>query len=275
MGEAAGRGVRPGALGRRARRRVTSCRTTSCRRSTAIGANEYIVDVTHEVPGPDGKPVPAVDFISTVDTPYVWELNIWYHTLNVGLPHAHQSLAMETLFSTLIAIGAIGIVFLVAGSWLLASGITRPLSTLSAAARQLQQGVYEPVTIRTQDELSELAESFNAMTGALRDRERKIMHLAFHDAETRLPNRLALERRLAAAPPAGLYLAVFGVDRFAQIRAAIGYAHAETLIKRLGARLRAIDPKQADGAPLQRHAGDCYLAKSDASPQRAAALAAA
>jgi hypothetical protein len=40
-----------------------------------IGANEYIVDVTH----PD-----TVDFISAVDTPHVWELNIWYHTLNVG-----------------------------------------------------------------------------------------------------------------------------------------------------------------------------------------------
>ena len=40
-----------------------------------IGANEYIVDVTE--PG-------VVDFISSVDTPYVWELNIWYHTLNVG-----------------------------------------------------------------------------------------------------------------------------------------------------------------------------------------------
>lgn len=40
-----------------------------------IGANEYIVDVTH----PN-----AVDFISSVDTPYVWELNIWYHTLNIG-----------------------------------------------------------------------------------------------------------------------------------------------------------------------------------------------
>ena len=49
-----------------------------------IGANEYIVDVTHEVPGPDGRLQPAVDFISTVDTPYVWELNIWYHTLNAG-----------------------------------------------------------------------------------------------------------------------------------------------------------------------------------------------
>lgn len=40
-----------------------------------IGANEYIVDVTH----PD-----TVDLISAADTPYVWELNIWYHTLNVG-----------------------------------------------------------------------------------------------------------------------------------------------------------------------------------------------
>jgi len=49
-----------------------------------IGANEYIVDVTHMTPGPDGKLVPMVDFISTVDTPYVWELNIWYHTLNAG-----------------------------------------------------------------------------------------------------------------------------------------------------------------------------------------------
>ncbi|MDB6030042.1 MAG: hypothetical protein JWM16_380 [Verrucomicrobiales bacterium] len=49
-----------------------------------IGADEYIVDVTHLVPGPEGKPVPAVDFLSMVDTPYTWELNIWYHTLNAG-----------------------------------------------------------------------------------------------------------------------------------------------------------------------------------------------
>jgi len=42
------------------------------------------VDVTQEVSGPEGKPVPAVDFLSMVDTPSLWELNIWYHTLNVG-----------------------------------------------------------------------------------------------------------------------------------------------------------------------------------------------
>ena len=39
-----------------------------------VGANEYIVTVTHD----------AVDFISAGDTPLPWELNIWYHTLNSG-----------------------------------------------------------------------------------------------------------------------------------------------------------------------------------------------
>lgn len=49
-----------------------------------IGANEYIVDITHQVPGPDGKLVPSTDFISTVDTEPLNELNMWYHTLNCG-----------------------------------------------------------------------------------------------------------------------------------------------------------------------------------------------
>ena len=39
-----------------------------------IGANEYIVDVTHD----------AVDFLSLVDTAPPWEMNIWYQTLNAG-----------------------------------------------------------------------------------------------------------------------------------------------------------------------------------------------
>jgi hypothetical protein len=49
-----------------------------------IGAEEFIVDVTHQVPGPDGKDVPADDFYSLGDTPITWELNMWYQVLNVG-----------------------------------------------------------------------------------------------------------------------------------------------------------------------------------------------
>jgi hypothetical protein len=40
-----------------------------------IGANEYIVTAA----------TGACDFISAVDTPAIWELNIWYHTNNCGL----------------------------------------------------------------------------------------------------------------------------------------------------------------------------------------------
>lgn len=39
-----------------------------------IGANEYIVSATQGL----------CDFISAVDTPSIWELNIWYHMLNCG-----------------------------------------------------------------------------------------------------------------------------------------------------------------------------------------------
>jgi hypothetical protein len=39
-----------------------------------IGANEYVVTVAHN----------AVDFYSAGDTPILWELNMWYHTLNCG-----------------------------------------------------------------------------------------------------------------------------------------------------------------------------------------------
>jgi hypothetical protein len=44
-------------------------------RFDGIGANEYIVTTTSGV----------CDFISAVDTPSIWELNIWYHTLNCGM----------------------------------------------------------------------------------------------------------------------------------------------------------------------------------------------
>ncbi len=50
----------------------------------SIGANEFVVQVTHEVEGPNGTTVPAVDFLSTGDTWPVAELNMWYHTLNAG-----------------------------------------------------------------------------------------------------------------------------------------------------------------------------------------------
>ncbi len=50
-----------------------------------IGAMEFIVDVTHKVPGENGALVPAIDFFATMNTPRIEEWNMWYHVLNCGL----------------------------------------------------------------------------------------------------------------------------------------------------------------------------------------------
>lgn len=178
------------------------------------------------------------------------------------------------LFNTLIIIGLAGVVLLIAGTWFLARGITQPLSTLETAARKLREGVYETVVVGTKDELSRLAESFNAMTAAIRERERRISQLAFHDGETRLPNRVALERKLnAAARPERLYLAAIGVDRFTHMRGAIGYALAGELVRQLGGRLAHLAPN----APMARLSSDvlgvAFIATSEADAlKRAHAL---
>ena len=75
MGQGTGRGHRVHALRLWPRRGQPELPNHEVPGFDSIGANEYIVDVTHEG---------AVDFISTADTPAPWELNIWYHTLNVG-----------------------------------------------------------------------------------------------------------------------------------------------------------------------------------------------
>ena len=49
-----------------------------------IGANEFIMNVTHKVPGPNKKLIPAVDFISAMNTERIAEWNMWYHVLNCG-----------------------------------------------------------------------------------------------------------------------------------------------------------------------------------------------
>ena len=175
------------------------------------------------------------------------------------------------LFGTLLAIGLVALTLLIAGTWILARGITQPLSTLEAAAKKLQQGVYETIVVRTKDELLRVAESFNAMTEAIRERERRITALAYLDAETRLPNRLALERKLAGAQQSDrVFLAAIGVDRFAHVRGAIGYALANTLVRTLGSRLARLVPNAPIGRLSSDVLGVAFLADNEADARKRA-----
>lgn len=71
--------------------------------------------------------------------------------------------------------------------------------------------------------------------------ERRVSHIAQHDPDTSLLNRLGLEGEVAAMLDArygrGVYVAALGVDRFASIRTAIGSSQASLLIAETARRL--------------------------------------
>lgn len=70
------------------------------------------------------------------------------------------------------------------------------------------------------------------------DHAARLAHMALHDQETGLGNRLSLER--AAAAEAGVYVVLFGIDRFEVLRNAIGYDAMAGLLTTVGHRLAGL-----------------------------------
>jgi EAL domain-containing protein (putative c-di-GMP-specific phosphodiesterase class I)/GGDEF domain-containing protein len=71
------------------------------------------------------------------------------------------------------------------------------------------------------------------------DRDARLTHMALHDQETGLANRLALER--LAAGGESIYVVLFGIDRFEVLRSAIGYDNMARLLTTVGHRLSALN----------------------------------
>jgi len=161
--------------------------------------------------------------------------------LMLRYPLSQAMAPYRILLGTMALIAVGGAALLIIGSWTLARGVTRPLSALQDAAGRLQRGEAASVGVVTQDEIGRLAGSFNSMAQAINAREAQITHLALHDAETDLPNRAALERKIKALVEQWgadqIYVAALGVDRFAHLRGAIGHALFAQLIAALGERI--------------------------------------
>lgn len=74
----------------------------------------------------------------------------------------------------------------------------------------------------------------------VRAREAGLLHLAMHEPETELPNRRALLEEIARArrgEAGAVAVVAIGVDRYAQMRAAIGYGMANDVVRAVAARL--------------------------------------
>lgn len=78
------------------------------------------------------------------------------------------------------------------------------------------------------------------------DHDARLNHMALHDQETGLGNRLSLERAAAGAEP--VYVVLFGIDRFEILRNAIGYDSMASLLTTVGHRLSGLSGR----APVAR-----------------------
>ncbi len=190
--------------------------------------------------------------------------------------------AFNRLQVFLVLLAVVSLPLAAAASWLIARGITRPLSQLADSATRMQAGDYaQPVAVQGSDEVNALAGSLNHMRTAVAQREQQISRLAFEDALTGLPNRArflqALAQRLGGGlvPTRAVAVLSLDLDRFKAINDALGHAAGDAVLRQVGARLLAALRRAEAGDLVARLGGDEFaLLLVDASLDDARAAAA-
>jgi diguanylate cyclase (GGDEF)-like protein len=162
-------------------------------------------------------------------------------------PIADAMAGFAALRMTLLWLGLVSLALSIAGSVLIALGITRPLRALLDAVRRIRQGDYSaPVDVHRRDEIGVLAQGLDHMRAGIAEREQRILRLAYEDVLTALPNRTqfadALERGIVQAREQAQRFAVLvmDLDRFKDINDTLGHGVGDHVLREVAARLHAL-----------------------------------
>ena len=179
----------------------------------------------------------------------------------------------DYLRALLIGLAALSLVASIAGSILIARGITRPLNRLAESATRIRQGDYsDRIDVEGTDEIGALASSFNHMREGIAAHEKEILRLAYEDHLTGLPNRALFNDRLQQAARVAqrnaspLTVLIMDLDRFKHINDTLGHAVGDVVLREVGMRLR--DALRVSDT-VARLGGDEFGGAA-ADPQRAA-----
>lgn len=142
----------------------------------------------------------------------------------------------------------LGLAVGLAGAFLIARQVSRPVEALAASARRIEAGDYTPApTLARRDELGALSVAIASMAQAIREREAHIRYQAGHDQVTGLNNRLAAEAAiqpvLQAAPEQPAALLMVGLRRLPDIVKTVGHALGDRVMADAAARLRRVVPE--------------------------------
>ncbi len=124
-----------------------------------------------------------------------------------------------------------------------------PLAKLELAAQRIAEGDYTSrVPTTSTQEVDRVGLALNTMTDAVAQRERDIVHLAFHDPLTGLPNRTSLLKPVEDVGTAPNCLALMDLARLKAINETLGYTTGDTLIVQTAERASlALQQAATDG----------------------------
>ncbi len=155
------------------------------------------------------------------------------------------------LQATLAVLTLAGLLMASAASIVTARRVTTPLRSLVRASERLSRGQYDQPLQHDgrndDDEIGELARSFDHMRVSIAKQQAEIRQLAYWDPLTGLPNRAqfgdAVREALEMAQDTALPVSVvmLDLDRFKHVNDVLGYAFGDRLLQGVAQRLAAQD----------------------------------
>ena len=175
----------------------------------------------------------------------------------------------------LIAFGLVALALMVRLASRLSTEVLQPVSGLRTSANLLARGdLTQRVAVGRDDELGDLARSFNAMAEAVADSQQVLTRQANHDSLTGLANRAAFRSRVRDALSSpdrreGTQAVLFiDLDDFKDVNDLLGHAAGDELLRAVGARLSEV---VRPGDLVARLGGDEFAVFLDRIPDVAAA----
>jgi diguanylate cyclase (GGDEF)-like protein len=153
-------------------------------------------------------------------------------------------LAIQERWHDLSLLAVVTLLLSLAGAYLIAAGISRPVKVLVEQARDIASGNYDrSINYFSKDELGQLAREFNQMKTAIVSREQEISRHAFSDLLTGLPNRHQLNQtleQLLSQDPAPFAFIRLGLQRINDVNYSLGHDAGDEVIRAAAQRLATV-----------------------------------